>query len=159
MEWIVGSSPAMTKEGAMGSPNITLITLGVADVASATRFYEALGFVKSKRASQEDVTFMRAGGVVLALWGRQAQLEDASAEGTWTGNGGIVVAQNLASEAEVDRAMTRAEAAGARILKPAAKAFWGGYNGYFADPDGHVWEIAFNPFWQLDEQGRVKLPE
>lgn len=141
------------------SAQISLITLGVADIAKATAFYEALGFMKSKRASQEDVTFMRAGGVVLALWGRQAQLEDASAEDIWTGNGGIVVAQNLASEAEVDSAMAQARAAGARILKPAAKVFWGGYNGYFADPDGHIWEIAFNPFWQLDEQGRVKLPE
>lgn len=141
------------------SLSISLITLCVANIANATRFYEALGFVKSKRASQEDVTFMRAGGVVLALWGRQAQVEDASAEDVWTGNGGIVVARNLASEAEVDAAMAQAEAAGARILKPAAKAFWGGYNGYFADPDGHVWEVAFNPFWQLDEDGRVKLPE
>ena len=141
------------------SLSISLITLCVVDIANATRFYEALGFVKSKRASQEDVTFMRAGGVVLALWGRQAQVEDASAEDVWTGNGGIVVARNLASEAEVDAAMAQAEAAGARILKPAAKAFWGGYNGYFADPDGHVWEVAFNPFWQLDEDGRVKLPE
>jgi len=141
------------------SQSISLITLTVADIANATRFYQALSFVKSKRASQEDVTFMRAGGVVLAMWGRQAQVEDASAEDVWTGNGGIVVARNLASEAEVDAAMAQAEAAGARILKPAAKAFWGGYNGYFADPDGHVWEAAFNPFWQLDEDGRVKLPE
>jgi predicted lactoylglutathione lyase len=139
--------------------SISLITLGVADVGRATAFYENLGFVTSKRASQEDVTFMRAGGVVLALWGRQAQLEDASAEDIWTGNGGIVVARNLASKAEVDAAMVQAESAGARILKLAAKAFWGGYNGYFADPDGHVWEVAFNPFWQLDEEGRVKLPE
>ncbi len=70
-----------------------------------------------------------------------------------------VVAQNLTSDAEVDAAMARAEAAGARILKRAAKTFWGGYDGYYADADGHVWEIAFNPFWQLDEQGRIKLPE
>lgn len=139
--------------------SVSLITLGVADVARATRFYEALGFVTSKRASQEDVTFMRAGSVVLALWGRQAQLIDACAEDIWTGNGGMVVARNLVSEADVDTAMAQAEAAGARVLKPAAKAFWGGYNGYFADPDGHVWEVAFNPFWQLDEDGRIKLPE
>ncbi len=139
--------------------SISLITLTVADIARATRFYESLGFVTSKRASQDDVTFMRAGGVVLALWGRQAQIEDAGAETVWTGNGGIVIARNFASEAEVDAAMALAEAAGARILKPAAKAFWGGYNGYFADPDGHVWEMAFNPFWPLDEQGFVKLPE
>ena len=97
--------------------SVSLITLGVADVARATRFYEALGFVTSKRASQEDVTFMRAGGVVLALWGRQAQVEDASAEDVWTGNGGIVVARNLANEAEVDAARrARAETRGQGLL-------------------------------------------
>jgi hypothetical protein len=140
-------------------PSVSLITLTVADIARATRFYESLGFHKSKRASQDDVAFLRAGGVVLALWGREAQIEDAGAEAVWTGNGGMVLARNLASEAEVDAAMAQAEASGARILKPAAKAFWGGYNGYFADADGHVWEIAFNPFWPLDERGFVELPE
>jgi predicted lactoylglutathione lyase len=141
------------------SAHISLITLGVADIAKATSFYERLGFVRSKGASQASVSFMQAGGVVLALWGRDAQRDDALAGEVWTGNGGMVVAQNLASEAEVDVAMVQAEAAGARILKRAAKTFWGGYDGYYADADGHVWEVAFNPFWQLDEQGRVKLPE
>ena len=122
-------------------PNITLVTLCVSDIARATRFYEALGFVKSKKASQDEVSFFRAGGIVLALWGRAAQIEDAQAGALWTGNGGIVVAKNVASEREVDAVMARAEAAGARILKPATKTFWGGYNGYFADTDGHVWEI------------------
>ena len=84
--------------------NVTLITLCVADVARATRFYESLGFVKSKSASQDDVSFFNAGGIVLALWGRDAQIEDAAADGLWNGNGGIVVAQNVASEAEVDAA-------------------------------------------------------
>jgi hypothetical protein len=139
--------------------HISLITLGVADVAKATSFYERLGFVRSKRSSQDSVSFFQAGPVVLALWGRDAQRDDAQAEELWTGNGGIVVAQNLASEHAVDTMMAKAEAAGARILKPAAKTFWGGYDGYFADPDGHVWEIAFNPFWELDEDGRVRLPE
>jgi uncharacterized glyoxalase superfamily protein PhnB len=97
--------------------------------------------------------------VVLALWGRDEQRDDAQAEELWTGNGGIVVAQNVASEDAVDVMMARAEASGARVLKPAAKTFWGGYNGYFADPDGHVWEVAFNPFRELDEDGRVRLPE
>jgi uncharacterized protein len=141
------------------SAHISLITLGVADVAKATAFYERLGFVKSKRASQESVSFFQAGPVVLALWGRDAQRDDAEAEELWTGNGGIAVAQNLASKDAVDVMMARAEASGARILKPAAKTFWGGYDGYFADPDGHVWEVAFNPFWELDEGGRVRLPE
>ena len=139
--------------------HISLITLGVADVAKATAFYEQLGFVRSKRASQENVSFFQAGPVVLALWGRDAQRDDAQAAELWTGNGGIAVAQNLTSEAEVDAMMARAEAAGARILKPAAKTFWGGYDGYFADLDGHVWEVAFNPFWELDEDGRVRLPD
>ena len=139
--------------------HISLITLGVADVAKATSFYERLGFVRSKRTSQESVSFFQAGPVVLALWGRDAQRDDAQAAELWTGNGGIAVAQNLTSEAEVDAMMARAEAAGARILKPAAKTFWGGYDGYFADLDGHVWEVAFNPFWELDEDGRVRLPD
>jgi uncharacterized protein len=141
------------------SPNITLITLAVADVAKATAFYERLGFVRSKRASQDSVSFFQAGQLVLALWSRDAQIEDAEAKDLWTGNGGMCLAQNLASEADVDTAMASAEAAGARILKAAAKTFWGGYNGYFADPDGHLWEVAFNPFWPLDAAGRVTLPE
>jgi predicted lactoylglutathione lyase len=140
-------------------PSISLITLCVADITKATSFYEALGFVKSKQASQDEVSFFRAGGIVLALWGREAQIEDARAHALWTGNGGIVVAQNVASERDVDSVMATAEAAGAQILKPATKTFWGGYNGYFADPDGHVWEIAHNPHWRLDAEGKVELPE
>ena len=139
--------------------NITLITLGVSDVKRATRFYESLGFVKSQLASQESVSFFRAGGVVLALWGREAQIEDANAGTLWDGNGGIAVAQNVASEAEVDAVLAKAKAAGARILKPGAKTFWGGYDGYFADLDGHLWEIAFNPHWALSKDGCLTLPE
>jgi predicted lactoylglutathione lyase len=142
----------------MMSPYVSLITLGVADIAKATAFYERLGFVLSKEASEASVSFFKAGGIVLAIWSRESQKEDANANDLWTGNGGIVVAQNVASESEVDEMMAKAEAAGARILKPASKTFWGGYNGYFADPDGHVWEVAHNPFWRLDENGRVDLP-
>jgi uncharacterized protein len=139
--------------------NITLTTLGVEGVAEATAFHERLGSVKAKRASEESVSFFKAGGVVLALWSREAQREDGQAGAIWNGNGGIAVAQNVASEGEVDAVMARAEAAGAQILKRAAKTFWGGYNGYFADPDGHLWEVAFNPHWGLDEDGLIKLPE
>jgi predicted lactoylglutathione lyase len=140
------------------SPHISLVTLGVVDVDKATTFYKRLGFVKSS-ASQEGVSFFRAGPVVLALWSREAQREDAKAEDLWTGNGGIVVAMNCTSEAEVDEMLASAETAGARILKPAERVFWGGYNGYFADPDDHVWEVAHNPFWPLDKDGRIDLPE
>jgi hypothetical protein len=141
------------------SPHVSLITLGVANIAVSTAFYEKLGFVRSKEASQESVSFFRAGSVVLALWSREAQKEDSEAGELWTGNGGIVLAQNLASEAEVDAMMARADDAGARMLKPATKTFWDGYSGYFADADGHVWEAAFNPFWPLDEDGRIQLPD
>ena len=139
--------------------NVTLITLTVADIGKATRVYENLGFVKSTSASQDNVSFFRGGGIVLSLWGRNAQIEDANADAMWDGNGGIVVAQNVASEAEVDAVLAKAKAAGARILKPGTKTFWGGYNGYFADPDGHLWEIAYNPHWDLDRDGCLVLPE
>ena len=140
------------------SPHISLVTLCVTDIAKATSFYERLGFVKSS-ASQESVSFFRAGAVVLGLWSHDAQIEDANAGDLWTGNGGIVVAMNCASEAEVDAMLVKAEGAGATILKPAEKVFWGGYNGYFADADGNVWEVAYNPFWPMQENGRIDLPE
>jgi predicted lactoylglutathione lyase len=139
------------------SPHISLITLCVADIAKATAFYERLGFAKSS-ASQESVTFFRAGSVVLGLWSREEQVEDTKAEELWTGNGGVVVAMNCASEAEVDAMLDKAASAGAALLKPATKVFWGGYNGYFADSDGHVWEVAYNPHWPLNEKGVIDLP-
>jgi len=139
--------------------HISLITLGVADVAKATAFYQRLGFVRSEGSSQPSVSFIQAGPVVLGLFGREALEDDGQTDAVWTGNGGITLAQNMVSEQEVDAMMAKAEATGARILKQAAKAFWGGYNGYFADPDGHVWEIAYNPFWVLDEDGRLSLPD
>jgi uncharacterized protein len=140
------------------SPHISLVTLCVGDIAHATAFYERLGFAKSS-ASQESVTFFLAGAVVLGLWTREEQVKDAKAENVWTGNGGIAVAMNYGSEAEVDVMMAAAKAAGAHMLKPAEKVFWGGYNGYFADPDGNVWEVAHNPFWPMGENGRIELPE
>ncbi|MEM7399213.1 MAG: VOC family protein [Pseudomonadota bacterium] len=138
-------------------PYISMITLGVADIAAATAFYERLGFIRSSE-SQEAVTFMQAGSVVLGLFGREALKDDAQADAIWTGNGGTAVAMNCADEAAVDTMMDVAKAAGAQILKPPQKVFWGGYSGYFADPDGHAWEVAHNPFWQLEEGGQVKLP-
>jgi len=140
------------------SPHISMITLGVADIAAATAFYERLGFTRSSE-SQEAVTFMQAGAVVLGLFGREALKDDAKADPIWTGNGGTAVAMNCTDEAAVDAMMDVAKTAGAQILKSAEKVFWGGYSGYFADPDGHAWEVAHNPFWELDENGQVILPE
>ena len=138
-------------------PRITLITLGVANIAEAGAFYERLGFVASS-ASQDGVAFFDAGGVVLGLFGREAPAHDANIEDSNPAFSGVALAHNCASEEAVDRALADAERAGAKILKPAQKVFWGGYSGYFADPDGHIWEVAFNPFWPLDDSGKVILP-
>ena len=136
---------------------MSLITLGVADVEAATAFYEKFGLRKSS-ASQDSVSFFQLGPTVLGLFGRDDLTKDGNAAPVWSGNGGIALAQNLRSEAEVDRLMAHAEAIGATILKTPQRAFWGGYHGYFADPDGHVWEVAYNPFFNLDESGSVILP-
>ena len=136
---------------------MSLITLGVADVAAATEFYERFGLRKSS-ASQDSISFFQLGQTVLGLFGREALKEDGNAAPVWTGNGGITLAYVVRSEAEVDRLMTQAGNLGALVLKPAQRAFWGGYHGYFADPDGHVWEIAHNPNFDLDDDGCVNLP-
>lgn len=138
-------------------PRLTLITLGVDDMARARAFYERLGF-KASPDSQESVTFFDAGGVVLGLFGRAALAEDVKVENTAAAFSGVALAHNVRSESEVDSVLNEAEAAGARILKPGQKVFWGGYSGYFADPDGHLWEVAFNPFWPLDANGAILLP-
>ena len=138
-------------------PRISLITLGVANIARARAFYEALGF-KASAASQPTVTFFEAGGVVLGLYGRDALAEDANVEASGSGFRGVALAHNVRSEAEVETVLAEAVAAGARLLKPAQKVFWGGYSGYFADPDDHVWEVAYNPHSPLDEMGRMTLP-
>lgn len=137
-------------------PRLSLITLGVADVARARKFYEALGF-KAGSASNESVTFLDAGGVVLALFGRAALAEDAAVADQPTGFAGIALAHNARSEAAVDKALAEAAAAGAKLIKPAGKTFWGGYSGYFADLDGHLWEVAHNPYFTFDADGRVVL--
>ena len=138
-------------------PRVSIITLGVADMTRARAFYEALGF-KASAASQPTVTFFEAGGVVLGLYGRDALAEDANVEADSAGFPGVALAHNVRSEAEVEAVLAEAVSAGARLLKPAQKVFWGGYSGYFADPDGHVWEVAHNPHAPLDEMGRMTLP-
>ncbi len=138
-------------------PRISLITLGVADVVRARAFYERLGW-QAAASSQESIAFFQLNGLALALFGRDALAEDAHAGPAMTGFSGVTIAHNLGSEAEVDAALAEAVAAGALLLKPAQKVFWGGYSGYFADPDGHAWEVAFNPFFPLDAAGNLVLP-
>jgi catechol 2,3-dioxygenase-like lactoylglutathione lyase family enzyme len=138
---------------------MTLLTLGVADVPRATAFYERLGWRRSS-ASVDGTTFFDLGGIVLALWGRDALAEDARA-GPGPGGGfrGVALALNLADRPAVDATLADAVAAGGRLAKAAEATFWGGYSGYFADPDGHLWEIAHNPHWPLDAEGRLQLPQ
>jgi catechol 2,3-dioxygenase-like lactoylglutathione lyase family enzyme len=135
---------------------LSLVTLGVADLERSRRFYEdGLGW---RRANQhEEVAFYQLGGMVLALWGRDALAQDARLPDVGSGFGGIALAYNTRSRGEVDTVLGEAEAAGARIPKPAAGTAWGGYAGYFADPDGHLWEIAWNPDWTLAKDGSVRL--
>lgn len=134
---------------------VSFITLGVTDLVRAKAFYERLGWEASP-ASQDSIVFFDLNGVVLGLFGREALAEDAGVKDGPSGFSAVTLACNQRSEAEVDAVMKEAEAAGARILTPAEKVFWGGYRGYFADPDGHLWEVAFNPFAPIDAEGRVK---
>ncbi len=138
--------------------HLSLVTLGVADVAASRAFYEGLGFKASPFDSTE-VAFFDMNGTILALFGRAALAEDASVAEAGAGFRGVSCAFNLASEAAVDAAFAFVEAKGGRIVKPPHKVFWGGYSGYFADPDGHLWEIAHNPFWPFDAHGRPQLPK
>lgn len=138
------------------APRLTVVTLGVQDIARSREFYEALGFRKSGRP--QGIVFMDAGGVVLALYRRKLLADDANLPSHGSGFGGVTFARNVGSKSEVDTALEIAKRAGATTLKPAQEAFWGGYSGYFADPDGHPWEVAYNPHWKLDAEGHVVLP-
>lgn len=138
---------------------ITAVTLGVRDIEAARRFYcGGLGW-KAAPSSNAHVLFLDANGLVLCLFGRDELAKDANLPRAVEGFGGVTLAQNVGSKNAVDEALAFAANAGATITKPAAETFWGGYSGYFTDPDGHAWEVAFNPFWPLDANGRVQLPK
>ncbi len=134
---------------------VSVITLGVRDLPRARAFYEALGW-RSNAKPDDDVIFFRAGGMVVSLWGRDQLAEDSGVEdgGGW---GGITLAHNVRSPAEVDAVLTQVEAAGGTITRPGGETFWGGYSGAFVDLDGHAWEVAHNPHWTLGEDGTVRL--
>lgn len=136
-------------------PRVSLITVGVSDVARAHAFYEAIGF--AGQSPDGDVVFIQAGGMVLALWSR-AKLAADSMVADGGGWGGITLAHNVGSPAEVDAIITEAKAAGATIGRPPAATDWGGYSAIFIDPDGHPWEVAHNPHWVLHDDGTMHLP-
>jgi catechol 2,3-dioxygenase-like lactoylglutathione lyase family enzyme len=134
---------------------LSLVTLGVTDLARAREFYKALGWATGA-APADDVVFFQTGCMIVALWGRSQLAEDSAVEdgGGW---GGVTFAYNTRSQSEVDAVMGEAEAAGATIGRPAGETFWGGYSGIFIDPDGHPWEVAHNPRWTIEDDGSVKL--
>jgi hypothetical protein len=139
---------------------LSLITLGVRDVAAATRFYTALGFPLSSASVPGEVSFFRTAGGLLAVWGADALADDAGVPADGADRfRGVSLAVNVASREDVDVAIETARLAGARVLTPPRQTDWGGYNAYFADPDGHAWEVAHNPFWPLGADGVPQLPE
>jgi len=140
----------------MTPQRVTLITLGVADLARAKGFYADLGWREAH--PQEGVAFYQMHGAVLGLFPLEELAKDQNRPGAPLGTGAMTLAQNFATEAEVDAAWGHAVAKGATPLKKPQKVFWGGYSGYYADPDGHVWEVAMNPFWPLAEDGSLTLP-
>lgn len=137
---------------------LSLVTLGVRDLERARRFYEALGWSRSLKDAG-GVCFFQLGGIVLSLWDRSELAKDANLPDGPPGFPGMALAHNCRSRDEVDRALAEAEAAGARILKPARDTFWGGYAGYFADPDGFPWEVAWNPDFPIADDGSITLPD
>ncbi|MEN3793659.1 VOC family protein [Fulvimarina sp. MAC3] len=147
----------------MNPQRVTLITLGVRDMAKSRAFYAALGWQPVPHEGP-GVTFYRMDGMALSLFGLADLAKDQGRPGADLGAGAVTLAQNFSDDASVDQAYEAALAAGATGLKPPQKVFWGGYSGYsgysgyYADPDGHVWELAHNPFWHLDESGRLTIP-
>jgi uncharacterized protein len=134
---------------------VSLATLGVSDVKRARQFYEAIGWTTGAKPD-DDVVFFQAGGMIVALWSRDSLAEDSGVEdgGGW---GGVTFAHNVGSPEEVDAVLAEAEAAGATIPRRGGRTFWGGYSGVFVDPDGHPWEVAHNPHWELRGDGSVDL--
>jgi uncharacterized protein len=139
-------------------PRVSLITLGVEDIERARAFYETgLGW-KASTASQGDVVFFQLGGLALSLYPRRLLADDAGVTHDGAGFSGITLAHNVRAPDDVDALLALAEAAGGRITRPAQQAFWGGRTGYFADPDGHLGEVAWNPHFALAEDGALRLP-
>jgi predicted lactoylglutathione lyase len=137
---------------------VSIITLGVADLKRSREFYERLGWRRSM-AKAEGVIFFQAGGMALALFPRHELAKDANVAPDGHGFNGISLAYNTRSRAEVDSVLTDAAAAGGRLVKPAQEAFWGGYSGYFSDPDAFLWEVAWNPSFPIAEDGSIRIPD
>ncbi|HEY2777014.1 MAG TPA: VOC family protein [Gaiellaceae bacterium] len=134
---------------------VSLVTLGVSNLARARAFYEALGW-RTGAGADDDVVFFDTGGLIVSLWSRESLAEDSGVQdgGGW---GGVTLAYNVASPSEVESVIADARAAGAGITREPGETFWGGYSGVFVDPEGHPWEVAHNPHWTLRDDGTVRL--
>jgi hypothetical protein len=137
---------------------VSLVTLGVEDLERSREFYERLGWRRSM-AQTDGIVFFQVGGMGLALYPRRELAEDANVAPDGQGFRAMSLAYNTRSRAEVDTVLQDATAAGASLIKPAQEAFWGGYTGYFADPDGFLWEVAWNPFFAIAEDGSIRIPD
>jgi catechol 2,3-dioxygenase-like lactoylglutathione lyase family enzyme len=134
---------------------VSLVTLGVRDLARARAFYEGLGW-RTGAGPDDDVVFFQAGAMIVALWDRARLAEDSAVEdaGGW---GGVTLAHNVRSPEDVDAVLEEARMAGGEIAREGGETFWGGYSGIFVDPEGHPWEVAHNPHWTLREDGSIRL--
>ncbi|MEL7242834.1 MAG: VOC family protein [Cyanobacteria bacterium J06573_2] len=137
---------------------LSIVTLGVKDLQRSLKFYkDGLGW-KPSNASNENITFFQMGGVVFSLYPRNKLAEDVKIKPDGDGFSGITLAYNAKDKTEVDNVLKQVESLGAKIVKKAEKVFWGGYSGYFSDFDGHLWEVAWNPFFEFDESNNLVLP-
>jgi predicted lactoylglutathione lyase len=136
---------------------MNIVTLGVGDLNRSREFYERLGWQRSLTDS-EGIAFFQMSGIVLALYPRNELAQDANTIADGQGFSGFSLAYNARTREEVDSILAEVQTAGAKIMKPAQEAFWGGYSGYFADPDGFLWEVAWNPFFPIAEDGSIRLP-
>ena len=137
---------------------ISIVTIGVADLNRSREFYERIGWRRSM-AETEGIVFFQAGGMAFALYPREELAKDANVAPDGQGFNGVTLAYNPRTRAEVDSVLAEAKAAGANVIKPAQEAFWGGYSGYFADPDGFLWEVVWNPFFSITEDGSIQIPD
>lgn len=137
---------------------VSIITLGVSDLQRSSEFYERLGWRRST-SQAEGIVFFQAGGMALALFPRHELAKDANIAPDGQGFSGVSLAYNTRNREEVDSVLAEAKRAGATLLKAAEEAFWGGYSGYFSDPDGFLWEVAWNPSFAMAEDGRIQVPD
>jgi predicted lactoylglutathione lyase len=142
----------------MNNARINVITLGVKDIQRSRRFYEDLGFLASSASNEHFVAFQTP-GIVFCLYPITLLAEDASVDSNGSGFRGLTVSINVGRKEEVQEILEEAKKCGAAVVKEAQDVFWGGHSGYFTDPDGHFWEIAWNPHWLLKESGLIELPK